>query len=76
MALVVGGVEELTGDTDWHAAVGLRGGARSQGSATGLTILATSMQALGPVGAHRAGLALASEAQLLSIRTVVTTLVL
>merc|ERR1719370_625097 len=34
LALVVRGIQELTSYTDWHTAVCLRGGARSQGGAT------------------------------------------
>merc|ERR1719370_1086675 len=76
LALVVGGVQELAGNTDWHAAVCLRGGAWSQGGSTRLTILTAAVQTLGPVCAYGASLTLSGEAQLLSVWTVVAALVL
>ena len=76
LALVVGGIVELTGYTDWHAAVSLRGGARRQGGSTRLTILTATVQTLGPKCAHGEGLALSGEPQLLSVWTVVAALVL
>ena len=76
LALVVGGIEELTGYADWHAAVSLRGGTWPQGGSTRLTILTAAVQTLGPKCAHGEGLALSGEPQLLSVWTVVAALVL
>merc|ERR1719203_182977 len=56
LALVVGGIEELTGHTDRPAAVSLAASSQSQGGSTRLTILAAAVQTLGPICAHGASL--------------------